>query len=244
MRMLVCFLIFSFGCMGVLNAQTNTMPKDSSNLSFIEIKKDRIEAYKKKAAYDYNTKKNNITWWDDFKGWVFNSIENILRKLFGYDITSQTLVVFFRILIYSAIGLLLFLLLKLFLNVSTRSFISAKGNSPLVVFTEEEEIIQSKNIPELIQKAIVQNNFRLAVRYQYLWSLKQLSEEKLIQWEQQKTNDDYLAELENNEIYDLFSKITRIYDFVWYGNFEIDKNRYASIAPVFSSINQKITMHG
>lgn len=243
MRFSVSFMVIWLLSMHFLHAEPQPIPKDSTEVTLIEIEKDRLEKYKSDSDYNYEAE-SNVQWWEDFKTWFAHLVAKFFKRFFDYEITSQAIGWFFRILIYSMIGVFLFLLIKLFLNVNTRSFISTKNNAPIVVFTEEEDIIQNENIPDLIQKALSNNNFRLAVRYQYLLALKQLSEGKFITWEQQKTNDDYLEELQHNEIHGLFSKITTIYDFVWYGNFEIDKNRYADIAPVFNSINKNLSGRG
>ncbi|WP_340198929.1 DUF4129 domain-containing protein [Ascidiimonas sp. W6] len=243
MRILFLF-ICCLTCISALRANSLQIPKDSSDISLIEIKKEQLEKYKNNPDYDYNTKKNQVTWWQQFKNWVFNLIIKILKSLFNIDITFGILSLVFRILIYGSIGLLIFLLVKLFLKVGTRSFISSKTNTPMVSFSEEEDIIQNENIPSLIEKALANKEFRLAVRYQYLLALKELSDHHMIEWEQQKTNDDYLSELSHHEVSGLFSSITKIYDFIWYGNFDIDESRYAKIKPVFTSISQKINMHG
>ncbi|XLS27760.1 DUF4129 domain-containing protein [Flavobacteriaceae bacterium M23B6Z8] len=226
--------------MSTLCANGIEIPKDSSEIATIEIKEDQLTKYKQNPDYNYNEEQNKIGWWESFKNWIFNIIAKIFDSLFGIDIAFGVLAIVFRILIYCAIGLLLFFLIKLFLKVNTRSFVSKRTNEPTVFFSEEEDIIQNENIPALIEKALINRDFRLAIRYQYLLVLKRLSEHNFVQWEQQKTNDDYLLELKNQEISKLFSSITNVYDFVWYGGFEINEDHYTQVIPTFNLITQKI----
>lgn len=227
----------------ILHATESQIPRDSSEVSSVEIKKSQLDKYLENPDYDYTIEQNKINWWESFKSWVFNIISKIFRSLFGIDIAFGVLAIIFKILIYCSIGLLIFFLIKLFLKVNTRSFVSTKNNAPAVFFSEEEAIIKNEDISALIEKALLNRDFRLAVRYQYLLILKRLSEKNYVQWEQQKTNDDYLLELKNHEISGLFSNITNVYDFVWYGGFEIDEDRYLKVVPAFQSITQKIRNH-
>ncbi len=94
-----------------------------------------------------------------------------------------------------------------------------------------------------MQKAIAQKNYRLAVRYSYLNVLKQLEEKEIISWEQQKTNKDYIQEISEKNIKNSFEKLTRLYDFVWYGKFQINHIEFAKVQANFEKatilINKK-----
>ena len=106
--------------------------------------------------------------------------------------------------------------------------------------TEDEALIKNKNLSNFIQKAIAQKNYRLAVRYYYLLLLQQLEVKELIIWEQQKTNDDYIHEISETNLKSSFSKVTRLYDFVWYGNFEINELEFGSVEAEFEQIKNLI----
>ncbi|HBY68162.1 MAG TPA: DUF4129 domain-containing protein, partial [Flavobacteriaceae bacterium] len=84
-----------------------------------------------------------------------------------------------------------------------------------------EEIIRSKNIRELIEKALQNKEYRLAVRYYYLLILKKLTDAELIDYEFDKTNTDYIAEITSDTVILPFKKATNLYDYIWYGNFTV-----------------------
>lgn len=244
MRFALLFIGFIFLCANPGYANIREIPIDTTYLSILEIEETRLDKYKNDSDYNYNTEKQKLSWWENLKSWFFKLVYKLVKSIFGHEITSNAFDIFFKILFYSILGFLVFLIIKLFLNVDTRSFIITKSNSPVIIFSDEEDIIQNEDIPELIKNAVALKNYRLAIRYQYLLALKKLTDADLIKWEQQKTNDDYLGELKENQISDLFSRITRIYDFVWYGNFEIDEKRYFSVVPVFNAINSKKQLNG
>lgn len=76
-------------------------------------------------------------------------------------------------------------------------------------------------------------NFRYAVRYQYLYALKKLTDRKLIDWNPEKTNKDYVREFNDPKLKKQFREISYIFDYVWYGKFEINKTNYQEFKKKF-----------
>ena len=148
--------------------------------------------------------------------------------------------VFLKALPYIIGVLVLYLIINFFLKVNSRNLISGKTNKEIVQIEDEEALLQSKDLPNLIALAISEENYRLATRYQYVLLLQQLSNKELIVWEQQKTNEDYIKEVKTKNIHTEFEEITRFYDFVWYGNFEINQQEYLKGIESIQQIAQKI----
>ena len=141
---------------------------------------------------------------------------------------------------YSFLAFILFIIIKMFLKVKLNSIVSTKSNLGTVNFYEDEHIIQNEDISALINKAISNENYRLAVRYYYLLILKSLTEKQLISWEIQKTNDDYSKEIGVPDLRTPFDKLTTLYDFVWYGNFDVELSRFSKIENDFQQFNNKL----
>ena len=129
----------------------------------------------------------------------------------------------------------------IFLKVNSNSIVSNASNKTIVSITEDEALIKNKDLLKLIKQAIDQKNYRLAIRFYYLNILKQLEDNELITWEQQKTNEDYINEIPKENIKSSFKDLTRLYDFVWYGNFEIDETKFVKVATNFEAITNLIT---
>jgi hypothetical protein len=90
----------------------------------------------------------------------------------------------------------------------------------------EDEDIHEINLDTLLQQAIANKDFRLAIRYYYLSSLKTLSNKQVIDYHKDKTNSDYLFEIENTTMRTNFSYLSYVYSYVWYGEFPVDETSF------------------
>ena len=91
----------------------------------------------------------------------------------------------------------------------------------------------------LVLESEGQNNFNLSIRYLYLQTLKSLSEKGFIHFLPDKTNNEYINEIASDQQQQLAS-LTRNYEFVWYGEFLIDKAKYQQLKSEFIDFNKRI----
>ena len=91
------------------------------------------------------------------------------------------------------------------------------------------EDIFAINYQREIDKAAAAGNYRLAVRLMFLRLLKNMSEKNIIRYQQDKTNFDYLVQLHGTSYYPHFFRITRNYEYSWYGKFDISEDNYELI---------------
>ena len=109
--------------------------------------------------------------------------------------------------------------------------------------TEEDfstEDIFAINYQKEIDKAVSQGNYRLAIRLQFLRLLKNMSEKNIIRYKQDKTNLDYLMELHPTGYYNNFFRITRNYEYSWYGQFNVSEDAYKIIRNDFDKIDKDL----
>ena len=237
--LLVILIFFSVGVF----AQTDTLvvKNDKSSIVQKKIEAKNLEHYKSDADFNY---KEEISTEPSFLERVFNwlgrQLKRLLEWIVGVKYAKDIFATVLTALPYIIAGIVLLLLLKFFLKVNSNSIVTTFKNTPIVSITEEEELIKTKDISKLIEKAIQQKNYRLAVRYYYIHILKQLAQQQFISWEQQKTNDDYSKEISEETIQSSFIKLTRLYDFVWYGNFAINEIEFTKIEIDFIEINHLI----
>ncbi|WP_082422546.1 DUF4129 domain-containing protein [Aquimarina longa] len=196
----------------------------------------KIQEFQSQQDFNYIVYEQPDNWWTQFKKWINQLLGKLKDWFFGADEITGFWVVVLRILPYLLIIGLLFLLGWLFMKVSPSELLMEKHTVPQVQFTEDEHIIKHQDIQELIDKALLNKNYRLAIRYSYLFALKKLSNAALIDWEAQKTNADYSNELADQTIKDKFQSITKLYDFIWYGNFEVDEEAYKKAEKDFTAI--------
>lgn len=140
---------------------------------------------------------------------------------------------------FLAIAFVLFILYRLFLaDGAFRRKSKSAGKAEAEV--AEETITNESDFDALIRQALQTGNYRQAVRYQYLRTLHLLADKSLVQLAPDKTNFQYVSEIANRSHQPLFASLTLNYEYVWYGEFEIDKNIYDKIETNFRGFNQKI----
>jgi hypothetical protein len=105
---------------------------------------------------------------------------------------------------------------------------------------EPEALNDYSEYNALIHDAESRNNFNLSIRYLYLQSLKKLSDNGLIGFSPDKTNNLYVQELQGRTYQQEFAFLTLNYDYVWYGQFMIDKIQYQELKSKFILFNKKV----
>ena len=101
-----------------------------------------------------------------------------------------------------------------------------------------EEDLFSINYENEIRNAALAGNYRLAIRLWYLRTLKELTGKNLIQYRHEKTNTEYLDELYSTKYYREFMKLTRNFEYAWYGKFELTEQTYQLVEKEFAEFNR------
>lgn len=147
---------------------------------------------------------------------------------------------FMRVFLWTlAACFILFILYRLFLaeGAFKRDSKTTKIDKPEV---EEEIISGESDFEALINHALQSSNYRQAVRYQYLKTLHKLADKKYIELARDKTNYQYVHEINNPEYQNEFAALTLNYEYVWYGEFAVEKNIYQKIEMNFTGLNKKL----
>lgn len=151
------------------------------------------------------------------KNWLKAFMDWLTEQLFG-KVSAKNAELTWQIVKWSAIGLfiagLIFVLWKAKFRGLLRADPKDLGGAS---FTDLPEDIQSVNIDSHIDEAIRNGNYRLAIRWCFLKSLQLLNQKKQITWQPSKTNVDYQHELKDPGIRERFSKISYVFEYVWYG---------------------------
>jgi len=109
-------------------------------------------------------------------------------------------------------------------------FISSEQDIALI------EDIFSVNYDQELDKAIAEENYRLGVRLMYLHILRLFSERDIIQYKIERTNSDYLVQLYNSSYYKDFFRLTRNFEYVWYGKFDISSAAFEMIRKDYAKL--------
>ena len=237
----VCLLFLLLNNLILAQKDSVAVQYDTDPIALKEITEADLETYKNDPKFDYEIiKKDAPDWWISFKNWIAGVFMKIFEWIFGVEKATGAFNSFLQILPYLLLGILIFILIKFFLNVNARSMYQNKKNQALVNLSEEEHIIKNENIETLINNALSEDNYRLATRYYYLLILQQMTDKEIITWELQKTNEDYLMEIQETKLKDTFRLITRFYNYIWYGDFPLDKSKYEKLAPSFVTLKKMI----
>lgn len=95
-----------------------------------------------------------------------------------------------------------------------------------------------------IAKSIQQKEYRQAVRLYFIKNLKALSDKELIVWDINKTNNNYIYEIQDKELRANYAKSSLVFDYIWYGEFEVDESDFNSIRQQYESFYAKVMGYG
>ncbi|MEP0266532.1 DUF4129 domain-containing protein [Dokdonia sp.] len=216
------------------------LQKDTSTLSPVTLDQDQIREYKNDEEFNYVEALPEDNWWTRFKQWAYNTWNSFIRWIFGSDEVTGFTAVLLKLLPYIFVIGLLFLLVWVFSKMDTGDLLLEKKQTAQAFMSDDEELIKHEDIQLLINKAIDSGNYRLAIRFYYLLSLQKMSGKELIEWQVQKTNHEYIYEVEDVGIRNQFRLVTDIYDYIWYGNFEVDKQSFEKAQSTFVTLTNKL----
>jgi hypothetical protein len=209
--------------------------KDTSNIQPRSFDANAIKHFKADKDFNYTdyAGAGETSWWENLWQWLWQHLFGwIGRTKYGGSIIEYTLLA-------GGIILIIYVVSKS-LGIDPIQLLRGNSRSINLAYSESTEDINAIDFDVEIEKAISQNNYRLAVRLLYLRCLKQLSDVQLIHWQIDKTNSAYINELADLSQKQTFSLITTQFEYVWYGNFMIDKQAFNNISLLFQDFKQQL----
>lgn len=229
------YLLLTILSLGLLltDAQADTLPLqyDSSYVEVRAFDTARLDNYRSQTAFQYEPQLIELSWWGRMKKafWEF---------LFGNRKAVST---FWEIVVYVlAIAAFLIIVFGLMKLQPGRFFSRSRVAATELDFGEGEENIHEMDFETLIRQAVTEQSFRRGVRLLYLETLKELTENRWIDWKKHKTNQDYQQELTGTPIHPDFDSLTLRYEYVWYGDFAIDQQGFRAMEGIFRNFQQRV----
>ncbi len=208
-----------------------------------EIQKDdildieKLESLKNNEDYNYNQEDSQTNWWTDFKEWLAIQWE----RVFGEPFEPNSLWgMFFEILPYIIIAIALILIVWFIAKNNPGNQIMRQHQNSKVILNEEEELLMKRNLDKLSEDAINQKQYRLAVRYLYLNCIKRLDIKNIIGYANDKTNYEYVKEIQFSEISKPFKTLTLAYEQIWYGQLVFDDMYFEKFKHEYDNFHQKL----
>ena len=240
--MLVCFSFQetqadTYKEFSIVKIENDTLKVDNSTIKprhFNDLK----ETYSDD-DFIYERTIENSGWWTRFKKWLsdkFRSLFNIKNAGQASRMTDLAIKIG---------GVLLFVLVVYFIF---RAIVNKEGtwvfgkssDKSIIPVTDIEANIHATDFKTLIAEAEENSNYRLAVRYYYLWLLKKLSTAEIIHYDVEKTNNDYRNEIEALEVKKEFTYTSYLYNYIWYGEFDVNDEQFDKAKRAFVSFIKSI----
>ena len=211
---IILILIYLINGFGFAQVQTDSA-------TFYSRKFENLKTKYADEAFDYKEKpvKINTSAWDKF----WEAVGRFFSNLFDFGNGAKALSgieIVFKIIAFLIIGFVIYLIVKVILS-KEGGWIFSKSAKKIVAIEVAEEDIHTLDFTTVITKAKNENNYRLATRYYYLWLLKTFSDRNIIEWDIEKTNSDYLAEIANTQFKHEFQFLSYVYEYSWYGEFNL-----------------------
>ncbi|MFN7119677.1 MAG: DUF4129 domain-containing protein [Saprospiraceae bacterium] len=134
----------------------------------------------------------------------------------------------------------LFFLIRSLLGLNTPKNKAIKPVLSVEELAQLEENLHQADLDDFIKRALAQENYALAIRLYYLAILKELSLKNIIIWKKDKTNREYLREMNRTPLAADFTDLTLIFERVWYGNIILQSQDFIIIEPKFKHFIQQI----
>jgi hypothetical protein len=195
------------------------------NLSFSESFRDKYSG----REFIYEHKSANKSQWERFKEWL----SKVLNDLFSLsDSANKGTTIALRIVAAIIVLGAVYFIVRAILN-KEGMWIFGRNHKKIQVEDAIAANIHEMDFNQLVNETKEKGNYRLAVRYYYLWLLKKLSLREIIDWHFDKTNSDYLYEISDNRLKKEFEYLSYLYDYSWYGEFPLDEASFSKAEKAF-----------
>jgi len=192
----------------------------------------KIEEFRNDSRFDYKKVERAPSVWDRIKYRIYK----FFRDLFGAAIDSGVP----GIIVILVVVLIICLIILKVLGVDYKTVLGRKKiDTPEIDIYSEN--VHEMDFDTLISNALKNKDYRLAIRFLYLKNLKFLSDKEIINWNANKTNYSYQYEISNSILRSKFLETTLIFDYIWYGEFSVDEQRFSDINIRMNSFNKMIT---
>ena len=188
-------------------------------------------------VYEFKSKEKNA--WDRFKEWLAGIFKNIFS--FSNKEASMNFVeILMKVLAVLVIVFVIYLIVKSIMNKEGQWIFGKNSDKKIIDYTEVEKNIHTIDFEKLIKNTLKSGEKRLSIRYYYLWLLKKMSSKEIIIWDIEKTNSDYLYEIKNQTQKDEFAYLSYLYNYIWYGEFDMDDATFIKAKNSFEKAIQAI----
>jgi len=211
---------------------------DSATIELKPFAKNFKKKYtEKEFIYEFKTPEKNA--WDRFKEWLSDFFKNLFR--FTDNKTATNFVdILLRVIAILIVVVVIYVIVKAIMNKEGQWIFGKNSDKKIINYDEIEKNLHLVDFEKLIQNSLKSDEKRLTIRYYYLWLLKKMSNNQIIEWDVEKTNSDYLYEIKDEAQKEDFAYLSYLYNNIWYGEFELDEATFTKARNAFEKSIKKI----
>ena len=150
------------------------------------------------------------------------------REPSGFHIPAAISYVLIAIILIALLGFIVY------------SASDVKANAKIHTHGMDEETLKDieenpfeNDLERMIYEALKRSDYKLAIRLQFIYVVRLLSENGLITWKKHKTNSAYARELKAHKFSPNYNRLNTLFEHVWYGNWELNNKVLAEITESF-----------
>lgn len=193
------------------------------------VSEDLLVKYKNDPDFNYdNEVKDAEDWITKIRNWINQFIISLM--------SSETYSTILDYIYYALMVIALLLIIRGLIKGERRGLLFGKIINNEINLSEYKENIDELNFDELIENYIQNKQYKLAVRYLFLKALKLLADKGSIEINKNKTNQQYLSEIKNGNVALAFRKASIGFEWIWYGDFQVDDNLMKSSRNDFNNL--------
>ncbi|WP_298424491.1 DUF4129 domain-containing protein [uncultured Kordia sp.] len=237
------YILLSFLFLGTMLATASAvrqmlpLQEDSSDVqprTFEDNFKDTYDG----SEYVYEIEKTD-GWFTRLVNWLERQIDELFnlgsrKKAAKY--LNVVKLIFYGLIIVAVV----YFIVRAIMNGEGRWVFGKRSDKKLIEHEDVETNIHIVDFDALIKEATTNNDYRLAVRYQYLNMLKKMSNYEIISYDPEKTNLEYTYEIKNESLREQFQYASYLYNYIWYGEFIIDQTQYNKASNSFNVLLKNI----
>lgn len=170
--------------------------------------------------------------------WIRKKEDQNDSKGFGYFLSWLFTSTAVRIIMYLLLaGVLIFTIYRIIIN---NNLFYTSSKSLKEANEEEKNEMEDGPLDEKITAAILAKEYRKAVRFSYFKTLRGLDAKGWIRYHAQATNYDYLVQFSKHSLASEFGFLTQVYEYVWYGGFELSENQFDMVQNNFQKMYKSL----
>lgn len=210
------------------------VPADASAVLPRTVPPEKLEKFRRDPDFRYDRENEAmLSLWDWIEAWLRNRFGDAFKQVDGAIVRKAVNYALYAIVVIS----LAYVVIKLIGADPRGIFFSPKKRTAADAADED---IEQVDFEALIAQFMEKRDYRRVVRLLYHKTLKELSARSLIRWKIDKTNRDYCAELAGSPLLNEFTELTRIFEYIWYGNFDLAADSFSAVRDLYEGFYNRL----